>query len=116
MSDPATPVDYASPDVATPRSTSPILQLGGLLGLGGTLAGLVILLAGCGGARWFAASVFVAGAGAVGFLLSLLGALAQRRRITEETHVLIAFFANFLAIAGGLLEMAVWKGWPLLPK
>jgi len=55
-------------------------------------------------------------AGVLGLLLCLAGAFAQRRRIIEETHVLLALFTNVIAVVGGLLEMAVWKGWPLLPK
>jgi hypothetical protein len=113
---PADPSPPLSPLEETAPLTSAVLRLGGLIGLIATLAGFAVLLAGCGGARWYALAPFIAAAGAAGLLISLVGATVQRRRIGEDTHVLIAFFANILAIAGGLLEMAVLKGWPLLPK
>jgi crotonobetainyl-CoA:carnitine CoA-transferase CaiB-like acyl-CoA transferase len=99
-----------------PGPTSPLLKLGGLIGLAACLAGLAVLIASCGGVLLFSAAPFIIGAGALGLAISLLAVLVQRRRIGEETHVLLALFVNVLSIAGGLMEMAVLKGWPLMPK
>ena len=108
-------VSYASSHVMDAESTSPLLRLAGMIGLAACVLGLVLLLAGCAGAKWFAASPVIILMGSAGLLISLLGALTQRRRISEETHVLLAVFTNVIAIIGGLIEMAVWKGWPLFP-
>jgi hypothetical protein len=121
MSDPAPPqpVDYVSPATSAADQfgeASPLLRLAGLIGLVACLSGFAVLLAGCAGLRWFALAPYIVVAGAAGLLLALLAAAVQRRRITEETHLLLALFANVISIIGGLLEMAVLKGWPLFPK
>jgi crotonobetainyl-CoA:carnitine CoA-transferase CaiB-like acyl-CoA transferase len=122
MSDAATPVDpaaAAAPFTAAHEPippTSPLLKAAGLIGLVACFLGLAVLLATCAGREWFVVSPFIVYAGAAGLVLALIAALAHRRRIGEDTHVLAAFFSNALAIFGGLLEMAILKGWPLLPK
>ena len=60
-----------------------------------------------------AASGVPVGLGAVGLLIVLIGALLQRRRIGEDTHVLQALFACIMSTVGGLLEMAIWLRWPI---
>jgi hypothetical protein len=126
MSDPAPtspdpqPVPHASPVIASadaPRDGgSPLLRLAGIIALTSVLGGFLILLAGCAGAQLFALSPIIVAGGALGLLLALLAATIQRHRITEETHLLLALFAGVISILGGLLEMAVWKGWALFPK
>lgn len=100
----------------TPPPTSTLLKLSGMLGVVACFTGLAVLLAGCAGRAWYALAPFIALAGGGGVLLALLAAAFQKRRIGEETHFLMALFVNALAIVGGLVEMALLKGWPLLPK
>jgi len=131
MSDPASPapvpapepqpVNYATPATAAEDADrlggSPLLRVAGLIGLVACLSGFAVLLAGCAGSyRAFAVAPFIVFAGAAGLVLSFVAAGVQRRRITEETHLLLAFFVNVISILGGLLEMAVLRGWPLFPK
>src|SRR3954454_25030277 len=130
MSDPASPapapepqpqpVNYITPATAAGdelRESSPLLRLSGLLGLVACLSGFLVLLAGCAGMNLFRAAPYILFAGAAGLVLGFVAAAVHRRRIAaEETHLLLAFFANVISILGGLLELAVLKGWPLLPK
>ena len=98
-----------------PVPSSPLVRLGGLLGIAGTLAGLIVLVVGCAGySKAMAVGPIVAGVGAVGLLIVLIGAFTQHRRIGEDTHVLQALFACLLSIIGGVLEMAVHLKWPII--
>ena len=113
---PATPTAADVPLTSTePTPSSPLVRAGGLLGIVGTMLGLVVLVIGCAGyAKAMAAGVVVAGFGVLGLLVVLIGALTQRRRIGEDTHVLQALFACVLSILGGVLEMAVHLKWPII--
>ena len=98
-----------------PVPSSPLVRLGGLLGIAGTLAGLIILLVGCAGySKAMAVGPIVAGVGALGLLIVLVGAFTQHRRVGEDTHVLQALFACLLSIIGGVLETAVHFKWPII--
>jgi hypothetical protein len=94
--------------------SSPFVRLGGLLGIAGTVVGLVVLVLGCAGIqKALMLSRIAVGLGAAGLLFTFVGALFQRRRLGEDTHVLQALFACVIAIGGGLLEMAAWLNWSL---
>ena len=54
--------------------------------------------------------------GAVGLILGVYGAMRQKDLGIEDTQVLSALFLGLLAILGGLLEMAAWLNWTILPK
>jgi hypothetical protein len=126
MSDPTTPAPLATQPlpptagdvplispVASP--SSPLVRFGGLLGILGSAAGLVLLFVGCAGySKALQLSPYVAGVGAFGLLLVVLGALFQRRHIGEDTHVMQGLFACLMSIIGGVLEMAMWLKWPIL--
>ena len=95
--------------------SSPLVRIGGALGIAGVVVGLVVLLAGCAGFGGVLVLSYVPVAfGGLGLVLALVGALAHRHRIGEDTHVLQALFATVLSIAGGMLELAVWLKWPIL--
>lgn len=120
--DPATPaVVHGSPSTLTHATAgrgggSPLVRFGGILGIAASVAGLLILVAACHGLQQAVSFSYVPIALAgVGLLLSLVGAVAQHHRIDEDTHVLLALFTNGIGIVGGLLEMAVWRGWNLFP-
>ena len=99
--------------VAAP--SSPLVRFGGVLGIFGITLGLILLLAGCAGfGKALALSPVPVVAGALGLVFALAGALAQHRRIGEDTHVMQALFASLMSLAGGLLEMAIWLKWPIL--
>jgi hypothetical protein len=126
MSDPTTPAPHPIPTVAPTAGdlplisavkapSSPLVRFGGLLGILGCAAGLVLLLVGCAGySKGLQLSPYVTGAGGFGLLLVILGALVQRRRIGEDTHVMQGLFACLMSIIGGVLEMAMWLKWPIL--
>jgi hypothetical protein len=95
--------------------SSPLVRFGGFLGIAGIAIGLIVLLVGCAGyAGALALSPVPVVAGGLGLVLALGGALAQHRRIAEDTHVMQALFATLMSLAGGLLEMAIWLKWPIL--
>ena len=98
-------------------SFSPLVRIGGGLGVAGTVVGMLLFLAAChglGAALYM--GVVVAGLGLVGLALTLVGAITQKDMISEDTHVLAAMFTSALALFGGLLLMTVAFGWPLLGK
>ena len=95
--------------------SSPFVRFGGLLGIVGCVLGLVILFVGCAGYNVaLMAAPGAIGLGALGILITLLGALFQHRRIGEDTHVLQALFACLLSVIGGVLELAMYMKWPIL--
>jgi hypothetical protein len=94
-----------------------LLRLGGGLGVAACVVGLAILLAACAGMdAVFKMSFIPVGLGLVGFVLSLVGAVTEKQKIREDTHVLGALFATCLGIIGGLFEMAVWLNWQTFYK
>ena len=95
--------------------SSPFVRFGGLLGIVGCVLGLGILFVGCAGYNVaLKAAPGAIGLGALGILITLLGAFFQHRRIGEDTHVLQALFACLLSVIGGVLELAMYMKWPIL--
>jgi len=95
-----------------PVRKSALVWLGGLLGVIGCCIGFGVFFAACAGlAAALKVSIAPVAVGALGILLTFLGGLIARDRLTEDTHVLASFFANLCSILGGLLEMCVWRGW-----
>lgn len=95
--------------------SSPLVRLGGALGIAGIAVGLVLLLVGCAGfPKALVLSYVPAVAGALGLVLALIGAVADHRTLGEDTHILQALFASLMSLAGGLFEVAVWHEWPIL--
>lgn len=116
MSDlqPSIPLAYSA--TATPQS-SPLVRLGGALGLAACAVGLLILLAACAGyGKALALSIVPLVLSLPGILIALVGAVSQRRMVVEDTHVLLALFVNALGLLGGAIELAVHRGWQLFPK
>ena len=96
---------------------SPLLRLGGGLGIAACVVGLVILVAACAGMnRIVVLSLIPVGLSIPGLVVSLVGAVKEKAAITEDTHVLQALFANAIGLIGGLIEMAAWLHWPLFHK
>lgn len=127
----ASPTAGDLPLVSTdPTPSSPLVRFGGMLGIAGSTIGLIVLVAACAGAdrvlpaSWvperynhlLALSVIPTALGVLGLLIALVGAVTQRTRIGEDTHVMQAAFAGLISLIGGLLEMAVWLRWPIFPK
>jgi hypothetical protein len=110
--DPAPTLGYASSGPLTAPPT--LLRIGGALGIGAAAVGLLIFLAACAGLNGaFALSFIPVLLGGAGFVLSIVGALKEKARIAEDTHVLAALFACCMGLIGGLLEMAVRHNWAL---
>lgn len=90
-----------------------LIRTSGSLGIAGSLIGLAIFLTACGGFdAAFSFSAIPFAMGLLGFVLLILGAV-RRGVAIEDSHVLAALFINIMAIVGGLLEIAVWKRWPV---
>ena len=103
-------IDYT--DVGTTRSG--MLRLGGALGIAACAVGLVVLIAACAGfSMSLALSLVPVTLSIPGLILSIAGAVVQKNKIAEDTHVLHALFVNVSGLIGGLLEMAVWQNWRL---
>ena len=104
-------------DSALPVSSSPKVRLGGGLGIAASVVGLIVFLGACAGfEKALVLSVIPILLGAVGLVLSLWGAFVEKDQISEDTHVLQALFVCAIGIIGGLLQMAVWRGWMIFPK
>ena len=88
------------------------MWLGGLLGVAGCCIGFGVFFLTCAGVgAALKISVAPLGLGALGILLTLVGGVIARDRLTEDTHVLASLFTNLCSVLGGLLEMCVWRGW-----
>ena len=106
-------IDY--PVVATvDPGGSGMLRLGGALGIAACAVGLVIMVAACAGLnKAVVLSIIPVALSLPGLIISVVGAVTQKRLIAEDTHVLHALFANMAGLIGGLLEMAAWRNWHL---
>jgi hypothetical protein len=93
-------------------TSSGMLRLGGALGIAACAVGLVIMIAACSGLNKVVVLSLVPVALSIpGLIISVVGAIVQKKQVTEDTHVLHALFANIAGLIGGLLEMAVWQNW-----
>ena len=96
------------------RSSSPLLKVGGGLGVAACVIGLVLLMAGCAGyGKALTLGVVVIVLAAAGLAVSFVGAIAQKDRIAQDTHILQALFVNFIGLVGGALEAAVAFDWKI---
>ena len=107
---PGSAYDYAGP-------ASPMLRLGGSLGIAACAVGLLVLVAACAGfGKAVVLSIIPVGLSIPGLVLSIVGAIKDKDALAEDTHVLQALFANLAGLIGGLLEMAAWLNWPLFQR
>ena len=98
-------------------SGSPLLRLGGALGIAASVLGMVIFFVACAGfGKVLVMSIVPLGLSVPGLVISLVGAVKDKPLITEDTHVLQALFVNIAGIIGGLLEFAVWMNCAMFYK
>ena len=117
---PAAAVGYGLPDSSYPglaAPASPLVRLGGSLGIAACAVGLLVFVAACMGLRMaLVLSLIPVGLSLPGLVITVVGAVTQKDRISEDTHVLHALFATMAGLIGGLLEMAAWLHWPIFPR
>ena len=107
-------VSHGSPTLSygLAESASPLLRLGGALGIAASCIGLLVFVAACAGLnKTVVLSIIPVGLSLPGLVLTIVGAIKDKPLITEDTHVLQALFANIAGLIGGLLEMTVWLNW-----
>ena len=111
MTHPTSPLDYSS--LPNQSSANKLIRAGGSLGIAGSLIGVAIFVTACAGFdAVFSFSPIPFAMGVIGLPLTLIGAM--RRGVTiEDSHVPASLFINLMALAGGLLEIAVWLHWPI---
>ena len=88
------------------------VRAAGGFGLAGVLAGLLVLLGGCFG---FDAALSLSPVPVALGTLGLTAVAVASKRRSVDPLVLAVAFTSILAVAGGLLEMAAWRHWPILP-
>ena len=116
---PSAALEYGRPSevYGGPVGSSPLLRLGGSLGIAACAVGLLTFIAACMGLnKAVVLSLIPVGLSLPGLVISLVGAVRQKDSIAEDTHVLHALFANVAGLFGGLLLMAVWLRWPIFPR
>jgi hypothetical protein len=107
-------IPYSRPGLQAGQSN--LLHLGGALSIGGGLLGLFIFVLSCFGlSAALVLSPLPLLLGSVGLVLSIVGGIFKAAE-TEDTHVLAALFISFFTMMGGLLELAAWRGWTIIPK
>ena len=115
---PVGPVDYghAAAAYGLAGPASPMLRLGGALGIAACVVGMLVFVAACAGfGKAVVLSIIPVGLSIPALVLSIVGAVKDKHLISEDTHVLQALFASSVGLIGGLLEMAAWLHWPLFP-
>jgi len=109
----ARPIDYGTAASLAP-SGSGMLRLGGALGIAACAVGLAVMVSACAGLnKVVVLSIVPVALSLPGLVISVAGAVFQKRLIAEDTHVLQALFVNSMGLIGGLLEMAAWQDWTL---
>jgi hypothetical protein len=109
-------LDYRSPgqNYGLSTTSSPLLRLGGALGIAACVVGLLVLLTACAGMnKVLALSLIPVGLSLPGLIITLVAAVTEKASIAEDTHVLQALFATLVGLIGGLLEMSAWLHWNL---
>jgi hypothetical protein len=105
-------LNYAAP--GTTNHDVSLVKVGGALAIAGTCIGTAIFVAGCFGfGAAFTLSLIPTILGAVGLALTFVGGFLQKPIGVEDTHALAAYALNLAVIVGGLMEVAIWRGWPL---
>jgi hypothetical protein len=96
------------------RAGTSLVKVGGALAIAGTVIGTAIFVMGCFGfGAAFALSPIPVILGAVGLSLTLVGGFFQDPVGVEDTHAVAALLLNIAVIAGGFLEIAIWRGWSI---
>ena len=90
------------------------IQVAAGLGLFGIVIGCAIVLAGCAGVG--AALILSPVPVVLGFAAVVLIAVAIARRATAglDSAIVAALFTAAFSILGGVIEMGMWMGWPVL--
>lgn len=92
------------------------MQIGGGMGIAGGILGLLIFFAACFGFEAaFMFSPIALLLGSVGIILTIVGGVRKHPGI-EDTGILAAMMVNFVVIVGGLLLMAAWLRYDVLPR
>jgi hypothetical protein len=96
-----------------PPAADPLLRAAGGLGVGGVATAILVLLAACGGINgalvFGLAPVLLAAAD-----IALVAVSISRSRTDADSAVLAPLFAAALSLAGGLLQLAASRHWPIL--
>jgi hypothetical protein len=108
------PLDYGSPYLNQGKGS--LIQIGGALGIAGGILGLLIFFAACFGFEAaFMFSPITLLFGVVGIVFSIVGGTRKHPGV-EDTSVLAAMMINFVVIVGGVLLMAAWLRYDVLPR
>jgi hypothetical protein len=110
----ASPLSYASG--AASRRTS-LVQIGGSLGIAACIIGLAIFLTACAGFNAaFTLSLIPLALALPGLIITIVGGFTQKDMPIEDTAAIAAMFVTIAGTIGGLLEVAVWRGWPIFAR
>jgi hypothetical protein len=108
-----------SPQDASPylqQGQGALIQVGGGMGIAGGILGILIFFSACFG---FEASLMFSPIalllGTAGIALSIIGGVRKHPGV-EDASVLAALMVNFVVIVGGLLLVAAWLRWDILPR
>jgi hypothetical protein len=95
---------------------SPMVNLGGMIGIAACSLGIAIFLAGCAGfAQAFQFGFLPLIASAAGLIVTILGGVIRKGGV-EQTGIVASLFVNVFALVGGLLLFALSRGAPLFPQ
>ena len=84
------------------------------MGVAGTIIGFGIFIFACAGFEAaFALSPIPLILGVVGLALTLIGGFFQDEIGLDDPQVVACYVINLAVIVGAILEIAVWRGWPI---
>jgi hypothetical protein len=107
----ASPLTYTSGSAM--RRTS-LVQIGGALGIAACIIGMAIFLTACAGFNAaFTLSLIPLALAGPGLVITIVGGFVQKDIQIEDTAAISAMFVTIAGILGGLVEVAVWRGWPI---
>jgi hypothetical protein len=93
-----------------------LVQIGAGLGIASNCIGWAIFLMMCFG---FGKAVYLSilpfGLACVGMVLTVVGGVYQKDPRDADTHVLASLFVNLFGLVGGIMQIAVWLNWKVLP-
>jgi hypothetical protein len=99
-----------------PHPQQGLIRVSGAVGIAACIIGLLIFFAACFGFQAiFPLSILPLLMGAVGLVIAIVAGFMYKNLTVQDMGMLAALFINLMGLIGGVVLVAVWRGWTVLP-